>query len=136
MHRSALAVAVVTVLGLAVPSHADAPGPECVTVPLVLARTGAVRGCDTIGVLPLSSGRAFTVAVQTGQVSATVGCGGDGVNPAITQTFTVTAPFAQSAFIDRSTYCWINITALDDGTTAFAVNHSGQAFAVTGPHGI
>lgn len=118
-----LALAAVTASLVTLPARADAPGQECWTY-LVLAKTGQDRGCATIGgTLPNDDQRILTVAVQTGQVTATLACGGD---PLIEKTIVVTAPFTDSVTVDRTTYCWATLTATVDNTTAVAVDRSGE----------
>jgi FlaG/FlaF family flagellin (archaellin) len=130
--RRALTVAAVTLAAaaLAAPAaHADYPPTDCYTT-LVLAATGASSTCITIGAAPVPTGnnrRVANVYVQTGQVSATLGCGADGYHPAVEEhTITVTAPWSGSMTIDRTSFCWLTITATADGTTAIATNLSGR----------
>jgi hypothetical protein len=63
----------------------------------------------------------MNVYVQTGQVSATLGCPGP-----VQKTVVVTAPWSGGATIDSTGFCWIRVTALVDGTTAVATHTPGR----------
>jgi hypothetical protein len=124
-----LAALAVTVAAVAVPARADAPPTDCYTY-LVLAAKDAATGCNTVGVAPVPQNadrRLMEVYVQTGQVSATLLCGGDGSSsePA-SATIVVTAPWSGSAYVDRTGFCYLSITALVEGTTAVATNRTAR----------
>ena len=126
--RIAVPLAALAVAALpALPASADYPPTDC-SAYLILATTSQSSGCNTIGASPLVSGadhRVMTVYVQTGQVSATLGCGGDGYHSYPEEkTIVVTAPWSGSATVDRTSYCWMSLTATVDGTTAYASNDS------------
>lgn len=127
--RFAVALAALAVAALpALPAHADYPPTDC-SAYLVLASASQQSGCATIGASPLVSGadrRVMNVYVQTGQVSATLGCGGDGYHSYPEEkTIVVTAPWSGSAYVDRISYCWMTLTATVDGTTVVATNQTG-----------
>ena len=118
-----LALAAVAASLVALPARADAPGPECWSH-LVLAKAGESFECDTIGgTLPNDDQRLFTVSVATGQVTATLGCGGD---PVLEKTIVVTAPFTDTVTVDRASFCWARLTATVPNTTAVGVSRSGE----------
>lgn len=125
--------AVALVAATALPAHADYPPTDCAAA-LALAAAGTATGCSTIGAAPVpgSNARFLDVAVQTGQVAATLGCGGDGWNNTVEErTIVVTAPWTGSATVARTSYCWVRLTALVDDTTAVATNRTGQILYVT-----
>jgi hypothetical protein len=123
MRRSPLLAGLALVAGLAaVPASADYPPTDCESY-LVLAGAGASDGCDTIGVGPTGNRRVLGLTVLTGAATATLGCGGS--DGPVYVTVEVAAPYSGSAYIDRTSYCWMTVTALYDGTTAVATNHSG-----------
>jgi hypothetical protein len=131
MRRTAtLAAAVLALSAAAVPAaHADYPPTDCY-VSLVLAQHDAETTCITIGAAPVPQGadrRDLDVYVHTGQVRATLGCGADGTHPGVEEkSIVVTAPWSGSDFVGRTSFCWLTLTALVDGTTAVATSTTGR----------
>ena len=124
--RRAVPLTAAALLGvLALPASADYPPQDCAAA-LALATTGQQAGCATRGKtlnLDQFDTKVMNVYVQTGQVTATLSCGGD---PLEQRTITVTAPWSGSASIPRTTHCWVTITATVDRTTAVVTNTSTQ----------
>lgn len=115
-------------LAAAVPAHADMPPTDCYAF-VVLAGPDAPGSCGTYGVSSVPAGndhRVVNVYVQTGQVSATIWCGGDSVNGPAESTVVVTAPWSGSTTLYRTGLCVLTLTPTTAGTTAFATNTSGR----------
>jgi hypothetical protein len=132
MRRTPALAALALAAAAALPAHADYPPTEC-EAHLVLAAAGQAAGCTTIGATygTGATRRVLDVYVQTGQVTASLSCGGDGYhNDVATATTTVTAPYHGQVSVDRTSYCWATITATVDGTTAVATNTGGRTVDV------